>query len=53
MRWELDETVMNSRKWIYHGIENDEGCLLVVVVGIGTRRFGQKSSSERSSKCKL
>jgi hypothetical protein len=30
MRWELDEMAMDSRKRIYHGIENDEGCLLVV-----------------------
>jgi hypothetical protein len=25
MRWKLDETAMNSRKRIYHGVENDEG----------------------------
>jgi hypothetical protein len=36
MRWELDETVMDSRKRIYHGVQNDEGCLLVVVAGVGT-----------------
>jgi hypothetical protein len=27
MRWELNETAMDSRKRIYHGVENDEGCL--------------------------
>jgi hypothetical protein len=54
MRWELDETAMDSRKRIYHGVENDEGCLLVVVVaGVGTRRFGRKSSSESSPEHKL
>jgi hypothetical protein len=53
MRWKLDETAMDSRKWIYHGVENDEGCLLVVVAGVGTRRFGRKSSSESSSERKL
>jgi hypothetical protein len=54
MRWELDETTMNSRKRIYHGVENDEGCLLVVVAGVGTRRFGRKSLSEvrRNARCR-
>jgi hypothetical protein len=45
--------VMDSRKRIYHGVENDEGCLLVVVAGVGTQRFDQKSSSESSSERKL
>jgi hypothetical protein len=36
MRWELDEMAMDSRKRIYHGVENDESCLLVVVAGVGT-----------------
>jgi hypothetical protein len=40
MRWELDETAMDSRKRIHHGIENDEGYLLVVVAGVGMRWFG-------------
>jgi hypothetical protein len=53
MRWELDETAMDLRKRIYHGVENDEGCLLVVVAGVGTRRLGRKSSSESSSERKL
>jgi hypothetical protein len=53
MGWQLDETTIDSRKWIYHGVENDEGCLMVVVAGIGTRRFGLKSSSESSSERKL
>jgi hypothetical protein len=54
MRWELDETAMDSHKRIYHGVENDEGCLLVVVVaGVGTRRFDRKSSSKSSSERKL
>jgi hypothetical protein len=53
MRWELDETAMDSRKRIYHGVENDEDCLLVVVAGVGTRRFGRKSSSESSPERKL
>jgi hypothetical protein len=53
MWWELDKTVMDSRKRIYHDVENDEGCLLVVVAGVGTRRFGQKSSSESSPEHKL
>jgi hypothetical protein len=53
IRWKLDETAMDSCKWIYHGVENDEGCLLVVVAGVGTRRFGQKSSSESSPERKL
>jgi hypothetical protein len=44
--WKINETSMNLRKRVYHGIENDEGCLLVVVAGVGTRRFGRKSSSE-------
>jgi hypothetical protein len=54
MRWELDETTMDSCKQIYHGVENDEGCLLVVVVGVGTRRFDRKSSSEvrRNASCR-
>jgi hypothetical protein len=46
MRWKLDETAMDSRKRIYHGVENDEGCLLMVVAGVGSGRFGRKSSSE-------
>jgi hypothetical protein len=53
MRWELDETAIDSRKRIYHGVENDEGCILVVVAGVGTRRFGRKCSSESSPECKL
>jgi hypothetical protein len=53
MRWELDETAMDSYKRIYHGVENDEGCLLVVVAGVGTRRFDRKSSSESSPEYKL
>jgi hypothetical protein len=53
MRWELDETAMDSYKQIYHGAENDESCLLVVVAGVGTRRFGRKSSSKSSSERKL
>jgi hypothetical protein len=53
MRWKLDITAMDSRKWIYHGVENDEGCLLVVVAGVGTRRFGRKSSSESLREHKL
>jgi hypothetical protein len=53
MRWKLDETVMDSRKRIYHGVENDEGCLLVVVAGVGTQRFGWKSSSESSREHKV
>jgi hypothetical protein len=53
MRWELDETAMDSRKWIYHGVENDEGSLLVVVASVGTRRFGQKSWSQSSPERKL
>jgi hypothetical protein len=53
MRWELDETTMDSHKRIYHGVENDEGFLLVVVAGVGTRRFGRKSSSESSPERKL
>jgi hypothetical protein len=53
MRWELDETTMDSRKRIYHGVENDKGCLLVVVAGVGTRRFDRKSSSESSPERKL
>jgi hypothetical protein len=53
MRWELDETVMDSRKQIYHGVENDEGCLLMVVAGVRTRRFGRKNSSESSPERKL
>jgi hypothetical protein len=40
MRWELDETAMDSRKRIYHGVENDEGCLLMVMAGVETRWFG-------------
>jgi hypothetical protein len=44
---------MDSRKQIYHGVENDEGCLLVVVAGVGTRRFDRKSSSESLPKRKL
>jgi predicted metallo-beta-lactamase superfamily hydrolase len=36
MRWEIDETVMDSRKQVYHGEENDEGYLLVVVVDART-----------------
>jgi hypothetical protein len=53
MRCKLDETAMNSRKRIYHGIENDKGCLLVVVAAVGTRWFGRKSSSETSPERKL
>jgi hypothetical protein len=53
LRWELDETVMDSRKRIYHDVENDEGSLLVVVAGVGTRPFGRKSSSESSQERKL
>jgi hypothetical protein len=53
MRCELDEMAMDSRKRIYHGVENDEGCLLVVVAGVGTRQFGRKSSSESSPERKV
>jgi hypothetical protein len=53
MRWKLDETAMDSRKRIYHGVEKDENCLLVVVAGVGTRRFGQKTSLESSPERKL
>jgi hypothetical protein len=53
MRWKLDETAMDSRKRIYHDVENDEDCLLVVVAGVGTRRFGRKISSESSPERKL
>jgi hypothetical protein len=53
MRWEIDETAMDSHKRIYHGIENDKGCHLVVVAGVGTRRFGRKSSSESSPERKV
>jgi hypothetical protein len=53
LRWELDEIAMDSRKQIYHDVENDEGCLLVVVASVGTRRFGRKSSSESSPERKL
>jgi hypothetical protein len=53
MRWELDKMAMDSRKRIYHDVENDDGCLLVVVAGVGTRRFGQKSLSESSSERKV
>jgi hypothetical protein len=53
MRWELDEMAIDSRKRIYHGVENDEGYLLVVVAGFETRRFGRKSSSESSPERKL
>jgi hypothetical protein len=53
MRWELDKTAMDSYKWIYHSVENDEGCLLVVVAGVGSRRFGRKSSSESSPERKV
>jgi hypothetical protein len=53
MRWKLDKTAMDSRKRIYHGVENDESCLLVVVAGVETRRFDRKSSSESSSERKL
>jgi hypothetical protein len=35
MRSKLDETAMDSCKRIYHGVENDEGCLLVVLAGVG------------------
>jgi hypothetical protein len=53
MRWELDETTMDSYKRIYHGVENDEGYLLVVVASVGKRRFGRKNSSESSPERKL
>jgi hypothetical protein len=53
MRWELDETAMDSHKRIYHGVENNEGCLLVVVAGVGTRQFGRKSSLESSPERKV
>jgi predicted metallo-beta-lactamase superfamily hydrolase len=39
MRWGIDETVMDSHKQVYHGEENDEGCLLAVVVDAKTRQF--------------
>jgi hypothetical protein len=53
IRWELDETAMDSQKQIYHDVENDEGCLLVVVADVGTRQFSRKSSSESSPEHKL
>jgi hypothetical protein len=54
MRWELDETAMDLCKQIYHGVENDEGYLLVVVADVGMRRFCRKSSSEvrRNASCR-
>ena len=33
--WEKSETVMDSRNWIYHGIENEEIYLRVVSESAG------------------
>ena len=46
MRWETGQTVMDSCNRIYHGVENEEIYLWVVVVVIETRWFAQKSSPE-------
>ena len=46
MRWETGQTVMDSCNRIYHGVENEEIYLWVVVVVAGTRRFARKSSPD-------
>ena len=38
-----NETIMDSCKRVYHGIENEEIYRLVVVVDAGTRRFCGKA----------
>ena len=45
-RWKNSQTVMDSCEGIYHGIENEEIYLWVVVVVAGRRRFARKSSPE-------
>ena len=49
-RRENDQTVMDSTKRIYYGVENDEIYLKIRVVDAGTRRFGRKSSRKSSPK---
>ena len=39
--------MMDSCNRIYHGVENEEIYLWVVVVVAGTRRFARKSSPEK------
>ena len=41
-RWENGQTVMDSCNRIYHGVENEEIYLWVVMVVTGPRRFAQK-----------
>ena len=43
---ETGQSVMDSCNRIYHGVENEEIYLWVVVVVTGTRWFAQKSSPE-------
>ena len=45
-RWKSGQTVMDSCEGIYHGIENEEIYLWVVVVVAETRWFAWKSSPE-------
>ena len=45
-RWENGQTAMDLCNRIYHGIENEEIYLWVVVVVTVTRRFAWKSSSD-------
>ena len=47
-RRENDQTMMDSTKQIYYGVENDENYLVAVVVDAVTRRFGQTSSPKSS-----
>jgi hypothetical protein len=55
----INETSMDLRKRVYHSVENDYGYLLVVVAGVGTWRFGRKSSpnvrqkSSSEMRCKI
>jgi hypothetical protein len=51
MRWELNETAMNLRKRIYHGVENDEGYLLGVVAGTQDE-MGSSSEVRRNANCR-
>jgi len=42
-RWKSGQTVMDSCEGIYHGVENEEIYLWVMVVVVGMRRLPEKA----------
>lgn len=56
MRWGIDEKVLDSRKLIHDGVEDEEINLVVVVVDAEDAEDGRKNSLKvrwKSSPCKL